>query len=152
MASTNDKQATTIPVPVPVPEILTIKFLGRCSPFSTPQFIRDVEVRVIKRHPDRIEAVLINDLPVTGSDVCGCGRHTSSKIFPAGTELRYIRMVEYQRDDAYEMLPMTRCVDCPTLGTYQTPGGGCCTTVMDPGQTHIKNKVMLRDYAIVVGG
>ena len=67
-------------------------------------------------------------------------------------ELKCIQMIDYQRNDAYEMLPIKRCAGNPAVGTYQTPCGELCTTVMDPGQTHIKNKVMLRDYAIVVSG
>lgn len=136
-------------------DLMTIRLLGRCSILSTPQFIRDIVVKLTHTHDavDKsvINAVLNDELHVAGLEVCACGRHTSSLTIPAGTAIR-VRKIKYQRDDVYEELPMTRDERHPKLGWYILPSGIRCTTGMDPDQTTVKHKIMLEDYAIMVSG
>lgn len=130
---------------------MKIKVLGKCSLFSTPQYIKEIEVSVIEENPDTLKVKLSEDLCVSGSEVCGCGRHTSEVFVPSGTEIT-ARVHSYEKADVFVELPLTPVAEMPGLVKYITPDGVSCITSVSPGVTTTKYRTMLQDYALLIIG
>jgi hypothetical protein len=81
---------------------MSVPLVGRCSVFSTPQFSRNIQVRIGEPIEENkyLQCIVLAPLVLTGRDKCTCGNHDRNDPInvPEGAAVDLV-MVQYQDQD-----------------------------------------------------